>query len=93
MKIQQDYLSIQKIESKAKAGIIIPDSVKDKPDREADLFSVLDVGPGHYEYGKLIVNPIKKGDVIFSIGPSLVCLKEGKRYQFARARDVVAIFG
>lgn len=92
MRPLQDYMSIQKLDQKAKAGIIIPDSVKDKPDREADLYLVLDVGPGHYELGKQIIPVVKKGNVVFIMGPSVVCLKDDKRYQFARARDVVAIF-
>lgn len=92
MKPMQDYMSIQKLDQKAKAGIIIPDTVKDKPDREADLFLVIDIGAGHHELGKLIVPTVKKGDIVFIMGPSLVCLKDNKRYQFARSRDVVAIF-
>ena len=87
----QDYMSIQKLQ-RHEEKIIIPDNVADRPDKEADLFLVKEIGPGHYENGKFIEPSVKKGDIVFIMGPSVVCLKEKQKYWFARARDVVATF-
>lgn len=91
MKPLQDYMSIVKLDA-PKNGIIIPDSVKDKPDKEADFYLVKEIGPGHYELGKLIEPSVKKGDIVFIMGPSALCIRDKQRYLFARARDVVAVF-
>ena len=45
------------------SGIVLPDTAKEKPQRG----SVLEVGPGRYEDGKLVPLDVKKGDeIIFS---------------------------
>lgn len=47
-------------ESKTKAGIIIPDTAKEKSHRG----EVIAVGPGKYEDGKLVEVSVKVGDKI-----------------------------
>jgi len=57
-------LSLKDVESKTDSGIIIPDTVdREKPEQG----TVIAVGQGHYEDGKLIPIQVKVGDrVVFS---------------------------
>lgn len=87
-KVIHDYMRIEKI---PKETSIILSIEKDKA-KEPELYRIKDIGPGHWEFGKFIETTLKVGDVVFIMGPSAAIDYKGKIYQFARARDVVAIF-
>ena len=72
------------------SGIVLPDTAKEKPQRG----SVLEVGPGRYEDGKLVPLDVKKGDeIIFSKYGGTEVKVDGDEYLILSARDVLAILG
>lgn len=85
--ITHDYMLIEKLPQKG--NIIVNSGGKTK---EPELYRVKKIGPGHYEHGKLIIPTVKTHDIVFIIGPNAEIEVEGRNYQFARARDVVAVF-
>lgn len=86
-KVTQDYMLIEKLPKES--AIII---TADEKTKEPELYRVKEVGPGHYDFGKFIEPSVKKGDVVFIMGPSAVIKVKDRVYQFARCRDVVAFF-
>jgi len=60
-------------EEKTKGGIIIPDTVKEKP-QEGEVIAI---GPGaRDESGKLVPLDVKKGDKVLFDGQDLLIMKE-----------------
>jgi chaperonin GroES len=69
------------------SGIVLPDTAKEKPQRG----SVLEVGPGRYEDGKLVPLDVKKGDeVIFSKYGGTEVKVGGSEYLILRESDILA---
>lgn len=86
-KVMQDYMLIEKLPKETSIILAIEEKVK-----EPELYRVRKIGPGHYEFGKLVEPTIKEYDIVFIMGPSAVIKYKEKVYAFARARDVVATF-
>lgn len=75
-------------EEKSKAGIILPDSAKEKP-QEGE---VLAVGEGKYIEGKLIPLAVKKGDkVLFSKYGGDEIKVDGEELKILQESDILAI--
>jgi chaperonin GroES len=69
------------------SGIVLPDTAKEKPQRG----SVLEVGPGRYEDGKLVPLDVVKGDeVIFSKYGGTEVKVGGSEYLILRESDILA---
>ena len=69
------------------SGIVLPDTAKEKPQRG----SVLEVGPGRYEDGKLVPLDVTKGDeVIFSKYGGTEVKVGGEEYLILRESDILA---
>ncbi|HLB95968.1 MAG TPA: co-chaperone GroES [Patescibacteria group bacterium] len=75
-------------ESKTKAGIIIPDTAKEKSHRG----EILAVGPGKYEDGKLVEPQVKVGEKILYKEYSGDEFKlEGSEVIVLKEEDIIAI--
>jgi len=75
-------------ESKTKAGIIIPDTAKEKSHRG----EVLAIGPGKYEDGKLIEPGVKTGDKILYKEYSGDEFKlDGREVIILKEEDIIAV--
>ena len=75
-------------ESKTKSGIIIPDTAKEKSHRG----TVLAVGEGKYEDGKLVPVAVKEGDeVIYKEYAGDEVKIEGDKVIILKANDIIAI--
>lgn len=85
MRPLQDTIMISKIEKESQ--IVLPQGVE----RDTETFRVLEVGPGYWEFGKFIDMPVKKGDIIFTMGKGATYKDGDKNILFARARDVIAV--
>ena len=69
------------------SGIVLPDTAKEKPQRG----SVLEVGPGRYEDGKLVPLDVKKGDeIIFSKYGGTEVKVGGDEVLILRESDILA---
>ena len=69
------------------SGIVIPDTAKEKPQEG----TVLAVGPGRWEEGKLIPLDVKAGDtVIYSKYGGTEVKVSGKDYLILSERDILA---
>ncbi len=71
------------------SGIVIPDTAdKDKPQKG----TVLAVGPGKMDHGKLVEPGVKKGDTVLftQYGPTEFKI-EGKEVLIASASDILAV--
>ena|SRR6185369_11249798 len=81
-------LSAEEAGMKTPSGIIIPDTVKEKPEQG----KVVAVGPGKYEEGMHIPVGVKVGDrVLFSkYGPEEVKIA-GVEYYIVSEKDILAI--
>lgn len=82
-------LSQEEIEGRTKAGLIIPETAKEKPEQGR----VVACGEGRKtEEGKLVPLSVKAGDrIIFSkYGPSEIKV-EGKEYLLIKEEDILAI--
>jgi chaperonin GroES len=69
------------------SGIVLPDTAQEKPQRG----TVLEVGPGRYEDGKLVPLDVTKGDeVIFSKYGGTEVKVGGEEYLILRESDILA---
>ena len=74
-------------EEKTASGIVIPDTAKEKPQDG----TVLAVGPGRYEEGKLVPLEVKAGDkVIYSKYGGTEVKVGGKDLLILSERDILA---
>jgi len=72
---------------KTKAGIIIPDTAKEKPMQG----EVIAVGPGRFDEGKRVPMELKVGDqVIYGKYSGTPYTVEGDEYVIIKASDVLA---
>ncbi|PKK84023.1 MAG: co-chaperone GroES [candidate division Zixibacteria bacterium HGW-Zixibacteria-1] len=73
-----------------KGGIIIPDTAKEKPQEG----TIIEVGPGRTEDGKIIPIAVKKGDrVLYGKYSGTEISIEGQELLFIRESDILAIVG
>jgi len=92
MKIQPlaDNVLVEPLEREAKtpAGIVIPDTAKEKPQEG----KVVAVGPGKYESGKLIKPEVRKGDRVLyrRYGGSEIKIN-GKEYLMVGMDDILGV--
>ncbi len=71
-----------------KSGIVLPDTAKEKPQEG----TVVAVGTGRYEEGKLIPLEVKIGDkVIYSKYGGTEIKIEGEEYLVLSERDILAV--
>ncbi|MDA0367013.1 MAG: co-chaperone GroES [Proteobacteria bacterium] len=95
MKIRplQDRVIVKRIDSeqKTKGGIIIPDTVQEKP-QEGEIIAV---GPGgRDESGKVIKLDVKKGDrVLFGKWSGTDVKVEGEDLLIMKESDIMGILG
>lgn len=85
-----DNILVEPLEREAKtpAGIVIPDTAKEKPQEG----KVVAVGPGKYENGKLIKPEVKKGDrVLYRRYGGNEIRVNGKDYLMVGMDDVLAV--
>ncbi len=75
-------------EVKTSSGIYLPESMKD--DKNAKRASVVAVGEGHYDNGKLVPIRLKAGDmVLYSWGDPITI--DGEDYMLVRENEISAI--
>lgn len=75
-------------EAKTPAGIVIPDTAKEKPQEG----KVVAVGPGKYESGKLIKPEVKKGDrVLYRRYGGNEIRVNGKDYLMVGMDDILGV--
>ena len=88
-----DRVVVKRIEAdeRSKGGIIIPDTVKEKP-QEGEVVAV---GPGgRDENGKLIVMDLKAGDrVLFGKWSGTEVKLDGEEHVILREDDLLAVLG
>nr|WP_320017580.1 co-chaperone GroES [uncultured Desulfobacter sp.] len=93
MKIKplNDRVIVKRVEEEQKmaGGIIIPDTVKEKPQKG----EVVAVGPGkRNDDGKRIVLEIKEGDrILFGKYPGTKIKIDGEKHIFMREDDILGI--
>ncbi len=74
-------------EEKTVSGIVLPDTAKEKPQKA----TVIAVGPGRYDDGKLVPLDLKEGDtVLFSKYGGTEVKVEGEELLVLRASDILA---
>ncbi|MCZ7662232.1 MAG: co-chaperone GroES [Thermoleophilia bacterium] len=74
-------------EQKTSSGIVLPDTAKEKPQKA----TVIAVGPGRYDDGKLVPVGVAEGDVvIFSKYGGTEIKVEGEEVLILRASDILA---
>jgi chaperonin GroES len=74
-------------EERTFSGIVLPDTAKEKPQKA----TVLAVGPGRYDEGKLVPIDIKEGDVvIFAKYGGTEVKVDGEEILILRASDILA---
>ena len=87
----QDRLIVKRIEEAEKrtaGGIIIPDTATEKPQEG----TVVAVGPGRREEGKLLAPDVKKGDhVLFGKYSGSEIKIDGEEHLILREEDVLGI--
>jgi len=85
-----DNILVEPLEREAKtpAGIVIPDTAKEKPQEG----KVIAVGPGKYESGKLVKPEVKKGDRVLyrRYGGSEIKIN-GKEYLIVGVDDILGV--
>ena len=75
-------------EEKTKAGIIIPDTAKEKPQEGR----VIAVGPGKHEDGKVIPLDVKAGDkILFGKYAGAEIKLNGEEHLIMREEDILGI--
>lgn len=87
-----DNILVEPLEREAKtpAGIVIPDTAKEKPQEG----KVIAVGPGKWESGKLIKSEVKKGDrVLYRRYGGNEIKVDGKEYLVVGIDDILAVIG
>jgi chaperonin GroES len=85
-----DRILVKRIaeEEKTKGGIIIPDTAKEKPQQG----TVVAVGPGRREDGKVVPLDVKAGDtVLFGKYAGTEIKIEGEEHLILREEDVLGI--
>ncbi|MBN1301030.1 MAG: co-chaperone GroES [Melioribacteraceae bacterium] len=77
-------------EETTKGGIILPDTAKEKPIEG----SIVAVGPGKYEEGKLVELSVKVGDkVLYGKYGGTEINVDGNEYLIMRESDIYGIVG
>lgn len=61
-----------------------------KPDN-ADVFTVVAIGPGYFQDGTFIDPQVKQGDKVFIVGNLFELKHKGVQYKLARSREVIAV--
>ena len=89
IRMTQDRVMVSIKEEKiTKGGIIIPDTVKEKPTKG----SVVAVGPGIYQNGILIPTTVKEGEeIIFNKFAGAEIEIDGHKYLVLRESDITAV--
>ena len=85
-----DKVVIKKVEAQetTKAGIILPDSAKEKP----EVSEIVAVGPGGLVDGKEVKMTVKVGDKVITSKYSGTEVKaDGVEYSIVRQSDILAI--
>ena len=81
-------LKREEAQETTKAGIILPDSAKEKP----EVFEVIAVGPGGLIDGKEIVMTLKVGEKVIAAKYSGTQVKlEGAEYTVISQSDILAV--
>jgi chaperonin GroES len=82
-------VKVLKNETKTKSGIVLPDTVKEKP----QMGKVLAVGPGKVlDDGKKINMEVKAGDqVLFAKYAGTEVKLDGEEYMILKENDILAI--
>jgi len=80
----------EETESRTAAGLVIPDTAKEKP----QLGTVLAVGPGEFKDGARVPMDVKIGDVVFYSKYGGTEVKhDGEDLLVLSSRDVLAVLG
>jgi chaperonin GroES len=80
----------EETESRTAAGLVIPDTAKEKP----QLGTVLAVGPGEFKDGARVPIDVKVGDVVFYSKYGGTEVKhDGEDLLVLSSRDVLAVLG
>ena len=90
LKPLHDYVVLEKVkeEEKTQSGIILTQKAKDEPSHG----TVIAVGPGKTEDGKLVPVDLKEGQrVIYKKYSGTEVKDEGKDYLLIKAEDILAI--
>ncbi len=76
-------------EEKTASGLVIPDTAKEKPQEG----TVIAVGPGRYEEGKIVPMGVKEGDkIIYSKYGGTEVKIDGEECLILSERDILAVF-
>ena len=85
-----DKVVIKRVEAEetTKAGIILPDSAKEKP----EVFEIIAVGPGGLVDGKEVVMTLKVGERVITAKYAGTQVKlEGEEYTIIGQADILAV--
>ena len=85
-----DKVVIKRVEAQetTKAGIILPDSAKEKP----EVFEIVAVGPGGIVDGKEVVMTLKAGEKVIAAKYAGTQVKlEGEEYTIISQADILAV--
>lgn len=85
-----DKVVIKRVEAQetTKAGIILPDSAKEKP----EVFEIVAVGPGGLVDGKEVVMTLTVGEKVIAAKYSGTQVKlEGEEYTIISQSDILAV--
>ena len=85
-----DKVVIKRVEAEetTKAGIILPDSAKEKP----EVFVIVAVGPGGLVDGKEVVMTLKEGEKVIAAKYAGTQVKlEGEEYTIIGQSDILAV--
>ena len=85
-----DKVVIKRVEAEetTKAGIILPDSAKEKP----EVFVIVAVGPGGMVDGKEVVMTLKEGEKVIAAKYAGTQVKlEGEEYTIISQSDILAV--
>ena len=85
-----DKVVLKRVEAQetTKAGIILPDSAKEKP----EVFEIIAVGPGGIVDGKEVVMTLNVGERVIAAKYTGTQVKlEGKEYTIISQADILAV--
>ncbi len=85
-----DKVVLKRVEAQetTKAGIILPDSAKEKP----EVFEIVAVGPGGIVDGKEVVMTLKTGEKVIAAKYTGTQVKlEGTEYTIISQADILAV--
>ncbi len=68
-------------------SLIIPN----EKDTSADIYEVLDVGPGYYQNDTFIKPPVGKGDKVMIVGNLFEFKYKDRKFLLARANSVISV--